>query len=49
MKIKSGVPIDYLKDYGFHYEPNLIFPTFKKIIFYNNKPAIIEVLITNQP
>lgn len=48
MRIKDNIPLDYLIDHGFHYETNLIFPTFKKVITAENKVVVIEILIKNK-
>lgn len=48
MKIRNGVPIDYLEEYGYHYEANLTYPTYQKLIEYGNLPIVIDVMIKNR-
>lgn len=44
MKIRKTVELDKLKEYGYHYESNLCYPTYQKRIRYGNSMIVIEIL-----
>lgn len=48
MKIRKEIYLEDLEEYGYHYESNLAFPTYQKIIMYGYKVIKIEVLIHNR-
>lgn len=48
MKIRKDVRIDILENYGYHYELNLAFPTYKKVKEYGSGYIVIEIVIMNR-
>lgn len=48
MKIRKDIFLEELERYGYHYEDNLVVPTYKKITMYGNKTIIIEVVIASR-
>lgn len=48
MKIRKSIPLENLKNFGYHYESNLFFPTYQKIKRYGNSTVKIEILIKNR-
>lgn len=48
MKIRKDVDLNILKNYGYEYNHNLIYPSYKKIMTYGNTTVIIEIYIHNR-
>ena len=48
MKIKKNVYLGDLERFGYKYEPNLIYPTYKKVIKQGNYNIVIEILLLDR-
>lgn len=48
MKLSRIANFDVLEYFGYHYEPNLIYPTYQKRVVYGNKVIIIDVLLLDR-
>lgn len=48
MKIKKNICLDDLSRFGYKYQENLIYPTYKKAIRQGNSNIIIEILVLDR-
>ncbi len=48
MKIKKHVYLGDLERFGYKYEANLIYPTYKKTIKQGNSNIVIEILVLDR-
>lgn len=48
MKIRKDIHLDMLKEYGYQYENNLIYPSYQKIISYGNSAITIDIFIKDR-
>ncbi len=48
MKLSRLVNFEVLEYFGYHYEPNLIYPTYQKKVIYGNKVITIDVLLLDR-
>lgn len=45
MRIKKSFDLSVLEEYRYHYEENLLYPTYKKVIIVGNGTIVIEIPI----
>lgn len=48
MKIKDDIELSTLEKYGYKYQENLLYPTYKKIIKKGKTTIKIEILVKNR-
>ena len=48
MKIKDHVDLKRLEIYGYRYQENLIYPTYRKVIYRGNQRVVIEIVVMNR-
>lgn len=48
MKIKKYVNLEELRKFGYRYEENLIYPTYRKVLKQGKGEVIIEILVLNR-
>lgn len=48
MKIKDNICLKELEAFRFRYEENLIFPTYRKVIYSGKRKIIIEILVKSR-
>lgn len=48
MKIKRNVYLGDLERFGYEYQENLIYPTYKKVIRQGNYNIVIEILLLDR-
>lgn len=48
MKIRKDIDLDILKNYGYKYENNLVYPSYKKVVQYGNAIIIINIYVQNR-
>lgn len=48
MKIKDNIYLKELEAFRFRYEENLIFPTYRKVIYSGKCKVIIEILVKSR-
>lgn len=48
MRIREGIDLKILEYYRYHYQENLLFPTYKKVIKIGTRQIVIEILISSR-
>lgn len=48
MKIRQNIDLDELEKFGYRYQENLIFPTYRKVIQCGKRKTIIEILVLDR-
>lgn len=48
MRLRKGISLEKLEQFGYHYQENLIFPTYRKVIQSGRRKIIIEILVADR-
>ncbi len=48
MKIKDHVDLKKLEAYGYRYQENLLYPTYRKVVYLGRQKFVIEILVMNR-
>lgn len=48
MKIRKNIDLTQLEKFGYRYQENLIFPTYRKVIQSGKTKTIIEILVLDR-
>lgn len=48
MKIRKNIDLTQLEKFGYRYQENLIFPTYRKVVQSGKKKTIIEILVLDR-
>lgn len=48
IRIREDIDLKILEYYRYHYQENLLFPTYKKVIKSGLRQIVIEILISNR-